>query len=677
MAGEFASATNGHSAMGEEPVVTRPALLRWAVIAALLAAGSYLVARYIGAGPPGGPWAYWPIHGLLCGVLFRRPMREWGYIVSAAVIAQVLTIFVVRGDLAGGATPLGAVSGGVQAMLGAWILRQKCRSGSPLESPNVLTWFVVVGVAFVPLVISPLSATAFAFGLGLPFRAAWGPLFVGNSLSMLVFAPLTMQRWSPPTGLRIWLANAFESMACLATLIIVAVAAFTSGTFWLQYVALPYAVFPVLAWSALRCGPRWTAVSIVTLATIASWSTSRGYGPFVAPTFTPASSVFQLETYVALVAFTGLLLSALTEQRRRAFVQTAMDEAIRSSFFESSTAAILLKDVQGRYLMVNSAAERAYQVPRERLLGHSPADFLDADSAATIAAHDARTLDAGEPLQFEETLRLGDRTRYFLMTRFPVRDLNGVVRYLGTIGRDETVERELSARLQRAQRVELVGQMAAGLAHDINNLLTVLLGNAEVLRAQHDRSADEQEILQEMTDAGARATGLTARLMSLGRTPQIVRRAVVVDAMLQELRPMLHALLRGRIQLTLQLNTGGAAVMTDPTAVEQIVLNLVANARDAIPGDGRITIVSELGGSADARTIDLRISDSGVGMDAATRARIFEPFFTTKAASAGTGLGLYTVSLLVQQAGGSVVVQSAPGEGTIFTVNFPITPAPA
>jgi PAS domain S-box-containing protein len=656
----------------ESTLDIRPAAVRWATVAALLAAGGYLLARYVGVGPPGGPWAYWPIQGLLCGILFRRPLREWAYIVVATVVAQVLTIDIVRGNLASGATPFGAAAGAAQAMLGAWILRRQSLGDSPLESPTVLAWFVAVGVAFVPLVMSPLSAAAFSRGLDLPFRAAWGPLFVGNSLSMLLFAPLTMQRWSHPSGSRIWLASGFEEIACLASLVVVTFVAFANGPFWLQYVALPYAVFPLLAWSALRCGPRWTATSIITLATIAAWSTARGHGPFVVPGVPSSASVFQLQTYLAFVAFTGLLLSALTEHRRRTFIRTSMDEAIRSAFFESSAAVIALKDVQGRYLMVNRAAEDAYQMPRARLLGREPTDFLDPESARTIAAHDARTLERGEPLQFEETLRDGERVRHFLMTRFPVRDVDGVVRYLGTIGHDETLERELSAKLQRAQRVELVGQMAAGLAHDINNLLFVLLGNAEHLRAQRDRSVEEREILQEMADAGAQATRLTARLMSLGRAPQVVRQPVIVDDILRELEPLLNALVRGRIRLTLQLGTSGAAVMTDPTMVEQIVLNLVANARDAIPGDGDIAITSEVVGPDDRRMVRLRIADTGTGMDGPTQAHIFEPFFTTKQGASGTGLGLYTVSLLVQQVGGSIGVDSEAGAGTRFTVDLPL-----
>lgn len=166
----------------------RAQTLRWSAVAAVLAVGSYLLARYVGIGPPQGPWAYWPIQGLLCGILFRRPVREWAYIVVAAIAAQLLAIYIIRGNLAGGATAVGAAAGAAQAMLGAWVLRRHSPGVSPLESPRALAWFVAVGVCLVPLLISPLSAAAYSMGLGIPFRAAWGPLFVGNSLSMLIFA---------------------------------------------------------------------------------------------------------------------------------------------------------------------------------------------------------------------------------------------------------------------------------------------------------------------------------------------------------------------------------------------------------------------------------------------------------------------------------------------------------
>ena len=657
----------------------RAQTLRWSAVAAGLAVGSYLLARYIGIGPTQGPWAYWPITGLLCGILFRRPVREWPYIVVAAVAAQLGTIYLIRGNLAGGATALGAGAGAAQAILGAWLLRRQSRGASPLESARVLARFVAVGVCLVPLAISPVSAAAYSVGLGIPFRAAWGPLFVGNSLSMLIFAPLTMQRWIHPVGWRPWRAGRSESLACLTTLVLIGVIAFSGGPFWLKYVALPYAVFPVLAWAAMRSGPRWTAVQIVTFSTIAAWNTARGNGPFVQPGVSLAGSVFQFEMFIAFVAFTGLLLSAVTEERHRSFIRTAMAESIRSAFFESSRAVIALKDVQGRYLMVNRAAEDAYGVSRERLIGRDPADFLNAESARVVAAHDARTLEKGEPLVFDETLGDGTRERHFTMTRFPVRDTAGAIRYLGMIGIDETVERELSARLQRAQRVELVGQMAAGLAHDINNLLFVLVANAEHLRESGSPTAADREILDEMTDAGAKATRLTARLLSLGKGKTVSNASVNVDDALREMEPLLKAMVRGRIDLTVVPGAPGATVVTDPTAIGQIVLNLVSNSRDAITGDGRIAIASEVvaagttGPTGDGgRTLRLRVSDTGSGMDATTKARVFEPFFTTKGNARGTGLGLYSAFVLAQQAGGSIQVESEPGAGTTVTVDLPI-----
>jgi len=646
-------------------------VLLWTAVAALLASASFLFARYVGLGPAPGPWAYWPIHGLLCGLLFHRPFRQWGWIVSGAVVSQILTIYLSRGDIAGGATAVGALGGAAQSMLGAWILGRQSAGLSPLENPRVLAWFVVVGVVLTPLLISPFSALAFAYGLGLPVQTAWWPLFVGNSLSMLLFAPIAIQRWKRVPLDQLWLAGAAEAFACLGLLVVVTIIAFTNASGWLQFVALPYAVFPLLAWAAVRGGPQWTAVSIITLTTIASWCTARGSGPFAHVGVPQSEAVFHLEAYLAFVAFTGLLLSALTEQRRRSLAQRAIDEAIRSALFESSSSLIVLKDVDGRYVMVNRAAEEAYGVPREALIGQHPSAFLDAESARTVQANDQRMLARGESLQFEEALSNGVQGRLFLMTRFPVRDAQGVIRYLGMIGLDQTLERQLADKLQRAQRVELVGQMAAGLAHDLNNLLSVLVMGVGELGARAGRSADEQQILEEMNAAGAQATRLTSRLLAFGRSTPVSKAPVDPDAALRGLTPLLGALVRSRIDLSVTLGAPGARVIAEPAAIEQILLNLVANARDAIAGEGTIAVRSTAYTRGTSAGVRITVTDSGSGMDAETRARVFEPFFSTKQDGAGTGLGLYNTLLLVQQAGGTITVESEPGKGTTFTIELP------
>jgi signal transduction histidine kinase len=189
-----------------------------------------------------------------------------------------------------------------------------------------------------------------------------------------------------------------------------------------------------------------------------------------------------------------------------------------------------------------------------------------------------------------------------------------------------------------------------------------------------------------MRDAGDRATRLTGRLLSLGRATAAPRRPVDVDETMRGLEPLLQALARGNVDLSLRLGAPGECVLTDPIEIEQVVLNLVSNARAAIEGEGAITVSTRVVGRGDVgpeaaagsdalRWLRLSVEDTGGGMDEATLSRLFQPFFTTRAEQKGTGLGLYTTSLLVRQMGGAIAVASRQGEGATFTIDLPCTDA--
>ncbi|MBF5044983.1 MULTISPECIES: ATP-binding protein [Myxococcaceae] len=655
----------------------------WAVGAAALAAASYLLARYIHLGPPQGPWAYWPINGLLCGLLSRRPRSERPWIALTAATAQVVTIYLVRGNLAGGSTVGGAAMGAVQALAGAWLLQRQRSAGTPLGSLRELAAFVIGVVFLVPLALTPISALGFAYGLGLPFFQSWWPLFVGNSLSMLFFAPFAMQGWGRWREARaLWPAGRLEVLLCQLCILVLSAASFGGLGRWLEYLALPYLMFPLLAWAALRSGPKWTALAILSVATVGAWCTSRGLGPFAVQDGGPQASVVGLQAYLAFVAFTALLLAALTEQHQRAFAELALQGAIQRAFFESSEPALALKDLGGHYLMLNRSMEELLGRPRERLLGRQLREVLSPADAALVEAHDQRVLERGQPLTFLESLGEGALHRQLLVTRFPVKDSAGTIRYVGMIGRDETTEVALGERLHRAQRVELLGQLAAGLAHDLNNLLSVLVNSVAVLQRRVALPREDAEILQDMAEAGERAASLTRRLMSFGR-PEGSRAPLEVDEALRRLEPLLRALARGGIDVVGRYGAPGVSVVADASELEQIVLNLVSNARDAIAGEGRITVTTELAlrpgapdsGATDgavSRWLQVRVEDNGEGMDPATLARLFQPFFTTKEGARGTGLGLYTTALLVRQLGGEIHATSTPGQGSTFVVGLPV-----
>jgi signal transduction histidine kinase/ActR/RegA family two-component response regulator len=225
--------------------------------------------------------------------------------------------------------------------------------------------------------------------------------------------------------------------------------------------------------------------------------------------------------------------------------------------------------------------------------------------------------------------------------------------------RDEALRRSI-----QGQKMELVGNLTSGIAHDFNNLLTVMCSVSELLRAERiAERPDVAGLLDDLDEATSRATLMTGQLLSLGRAPAAGPEAIDVSAVVKGLARMLPRLLGSSVSLEVQAPSG-ALVEASPAALQQIVLNLAVNAKDALPDGGRIRIAVSVQGDQ----VLLLTEDNGIGMDAATRARIFEPFFTTK--SSGTGLGLATVRQLVSRYGGSIDVLSQPGQGSRFEVRF-------
>jgi PAS domain S-box-containing protein len=642
----------------------------WVAVTAALAALSYLVARYVALGPVPGPWAYWPSTGILLGILFRRPRKEWVYLALSAVVAQALAIRVVGGDTASGAMQVAAVASAVQAFAAAWVLRTYGSAESPLGGARDLMLFAGVAVSLIPLVVSPLPALAFSRDLGVPFEVVWPPLFVGNSLSILLFAAVLLQRW-PLGRTREPPHHVAETALCQACIVGVALVTFLREGGWLQYVVLPYALFPLLAWSAVRCGPRWTSIAVVVVNTIAAWCTTRGLGPFAQLGAPLEERVLGLQVYLAFAGFTALLLCAVTAQRRAAFVELSLQNAVLNAFFDSSTTMVAMKDVSGTYLRVNGAFAKAFGAGIGDVTGHTAREVLDERDAAIVEANDRQVLERGVPLTFDESIIVHGSRRSLVTTRFPVRSASGEIRYLGLVAHDETVERDLAERLRRAQKVEMIGQLAAGLAHDLNNVLSVMLGSTDLLRMTAGASAEDRELLHDMHVAGGRATKLTGRLLALARGAPAARAPVAFDSLLGEFAPMLNAMARGNVEVHTDFAASGARVLADPVEVEQIVLNLVSNARDAIEPPGRIDVSTRVRAVDEGRRlVTLRVSDTGRGMDDATLERIFEPLFTTKEGR-GTGIGLYTTALLVRQMGGTIDVVSRVGEGSTFVVELP------
>ena len=244
-------------------------------------------------------------------------------------------------------------------------------------------------------------------------------------------------------------------------------------------------------------------------------------------------------------------------------------------------------------------------------------------------------------------------------------------------------EREFEERLAHAQKMETIGRLAGGVAHDFNNLLTAILGYAELLIGSTTLAAAERHDVEEIQRAGQRAASLTQQLLAFSRRQVLVPKNVDLNVAVTNLRKMLTRLIREDITLACDVPELPSRVRIDPVQLEQVMLNLVLNARDAMPSGGHIRIsvgrvpASEVprpddDAPADApEYVSLQISDDGVGLSDEARAHLFEPFFTTKDVGKGTGLGLASVYGIVRQSNGAIHVDSAPGRGSAFTMYFP------
>ena len=288
-----------------------------------------------------------------------------------------------------------------------------------------------------------------------------------------------------------------------------------------------------------------------------------------------------------------------------------------------------------------------------------------------------------EPLEIE---RFDGVRRIVLVSALPIRDQQqGVIGAIET-NEDVTDQRRLEQQFLQAQKMEAVGRLAGGVAHDFNNLLSVILGRGAALQRLLPEGGPGRRHLDEVLAASERAAALTRQLLAFGRRQLVQRRPVHVNEVVGGMRAMLGRLIGEDVELRTELTEGMKPVLADVNQLEQVVMNLAVNARDAMPGGGVLTIATspvrldEAGaravpGAHPGSYAELAVTDDGTGMDEDTIAHLFEPFFTTKEPGKGTGLGLATVYGIVEQSGGHVSVESRPGQGSTFRVRLPFTEA--
>jgi PAS domain S-box-containing protein len=382
-------------------------------------------------------------------------------------------------------------------------------------------------------------------------------------------------------------------------------------------------------------------------------------------------------------------LRAEVSERKQTEARLRASQSLLRGIIDNSGAIICVKDLEGRYLLVNQRFAEVFHVGKEEALGRTDAEVFPHERALALRASDRRLLDSVGPPQWpgqwqgEESWEQDDGPHTFLSVKFLLRDGDGRAYATCAISTDITERKRLEAKLLEVQKLNSIGQLAGGVAHDFNNILTAIIGYAELVAARVPGGDPLGEDVAQIQHAAERAAQLTRQLLIFARRGVVEVAVVDLNQLTRHVLQLLRRLIGENIDLVVRTGAELWPVMGDAAQFEQVLVNLALNARDAMPLGGQLCIATDNVHVDDPYLRERRISlppgdyvclsvsDTGTGMGDATKAHLFEPFFTTKERGKGTGLGLATCHGIVRQCGGDIFCVSEPGQGTSFSIYLP------
>jgi PAS domain S-box-containing protein len=645
--------------------------LPYAAGVAVLATVYFAVAKlgFLAAVVHGVVSSAWPPSGVALAALLLWGPRYWPGITLGALLVNASS----------GVPLMGAVGMGVgntlEAVVGVLLLQRVMGFRPSLERLRDVLALALLG-AVLATTLSATIGVASLLWSGAASSSSLGPLWrvwwSGDAIGVLLVTPVLLT-WMTVPRVHQTRGRAPEALSLLVILVVL------TSLLFLTPFSYVYAIFPFVSWAALRFGPRGAATATLVVSSLAIWFTLNGLGPFVASTAT--HNLALLQTFMGLLALTGLVLAALATERKFAVEALTESEAHYRVLFERHPNPLWVYDHEtAAFLAVNDAAVARY--------GYSRAEFLGMTLDAIRAPADReQTLDPGSTEAGEWRHRTKDGA--ILEVDIAQHTLTFAGRPAAlAIARDITQRKTLEAQLLQSQKMEAVGLLAGGVAHDFNNLLTVILGSADLLLDRIGRDRPERDEVEEIRKAALWAADLTRQLLAFSRRQLLAPQVLDLNEIVANMDKILRRVIGADIDLRTVPNPHLGAVLADPGQFEQVVMNLALNARDAMPSGGKLTIETanveldeayarERPAAKPGHYAMLAVSDTGIGMDAETRARIFEPFFTTKPIGKGTGLGLATVYGIVKQSDGYIWVYSEPGCGTTFKIYLPQVAAAA
>ena len=352
---------------------------------------------------------------------------------------------------------------------------------------------------------------------------------------------------------------------------------------------------------------------------------------------------------------------------------------------ENITVAILVKDARdSRYILVNKAAEELWGLPRAQILGKTAREIFPPVTAETIEANDRQLLQSGTGFFTGDhsVITPDNKTRLVTSQRLAIHDQQGTVQYILGVVEDVSERRQIDNQLRQSQKMESIGQLTGGVAHDFNNMLTVITGTIDILADAVKDKPQLAAIAKLISEAADRGAELTGQLLAFARKQPLQPREIDVNALMAESEKLLRRALGEQIDIELRLEKDTWPAMADPSQLTTALVNLAVNARDAMPNGGKLTLetgnavldTTYIDSNQDAQAgsyVVVAVSDSGTGIPEVIRQRVFEPFFTTKEVGKGTGLGLSMVYGFVKQSNGHIKIYSEEGYGTTFKIYLP------